>query len=95
MLEKTISPKSREILYSILIKVEPKKFAEYCKHMLETVLPSQECEVRTQYLGLKNMGATCYMNSILQQFFMVEKFRWLILGREVKGALKKAEVGGN
>ncbi|KAJ5074266.1 ubiquitin carboxyl-terminal hydrolase [Anaeramoeba ignava] len=31
------------------------------------------------YVGLKNQGATCYMNSILQQLFWVEKFRTGIL----------------
>lgn len=28
------------------------------------------------------MGATCYMNSILQQFFMIPTFRYNILGIE-------------
>jgi len=31
------------------------------------------------YVGLKNMGATCYMNSITQQFFMIPSFRQAIL----------------
>ena len=31
------------------------------------------------YVGLKNMSATCYMNSILQQFFMIPKLRETIL----------------
>ncbi|KAJ3435063.1 ubiquitin carboxyl-terminal hydrolase faf-y-related [Anaeramoeba flamelloides] len=28
-----------------------------------------------KYLGLRNGGSTCYLNSLLQQFFMVPKFR--------------------
>ena len=31
------------------------------------------------YVGLKNMAATCYMNAIIQQFFMIPKLRETIL----------------
>ena len=34
------------------------------------------------FVGLKNMGCTCYMNSILQQFFMIKELRETILGFE-------------
>ena len=37
-----------------------------------------------KYIGLKNMTCTCYMNSIIQQFFMIPMLRETILSIEVK-----------
>lgn len=34
------------------------------------------------FVGLKNAGATCYMNSVLQQLYMVESIRIGILAAE-------------
>lgn len=42
-----------------------------------------------KFVGLRNMGATCYMNSILQQFFMIPSFRYNILGLEKHEAVDK------
>ncbi|XP_052271352.1 probable ubiquitin carboxyl-terminal hydrolase FAF-X [Dreissena polymorpha] len=41
------------------------------------------------FVGLKNAGATCYMNSVLQQLFMIEKIRAGIL--TVEGAADDIE----
>lgn len=34
------------------------------------------------FVGLKNAGATCYMNSVLQQLYMVESIREGVLAAE-------------
>lgn len=36
----------------------------------------------TGFVGLKNAGATCYMNSVLQQLYMVESIRVNLLAAE-------------
>ena len=37
---------------------------------------------RQKYVGIKNLGCTCYMNSMLQQFNNIPAFRYLILMSE-------------
>ena len=32
-----------------------------------------------KYVGLRNLGCICYMNSMMQQFFMVPAFRYNLL----------------
>ena len=40
--------------------------------------PNQE-RARVGYVGLKNLGATCYLNSLLQQLYMIPAFRNAVL----------------
>ena len=44
---------------------------------------------KKEFVGLKNMSSTCYMNSIIQQFFMIPMLRETILsiGEEGKNSL--------
>ena len=38
------------------------------------------------FVGLKNAGATCYMNSVIQQLFMIDAIRTYILQVGVRTA---------
>ena len=36
----------------------------------------------TGFVGLKNAGATCYMNSVIQQLFMIDRIKVNLLAAE-------------
>lgn len=42
-------------------------------------VPPGQSEYKQKYVGLYNFGCICYMNSMLQQFFMVPSFRYNLL----------------
>lgn len=44
--------------------------------------PSNAVESRQKYVGLKNLGCICYMNAMMQQFFMIPAFRYNLLSAE-------------
>ena len=62
----------------------------YLKKLLDTDQPLVEWEYlppigprpHKGFVGLKNAGATCYMNSVLQQMFMIEPIRTYLLAAE-------------
>ena len=43
------------------------------------------------YVGLKNLGCTCYINSLMQQFYMMPEFRKLIMTSTNSGIWKAPE----
>lgn len=48
-------------------------------------IPSTKSKEETGYVGLKNQGATCYMNSMLQAFFHVPAFRKIVFSIPTTG----------
>jgi len=45
------------------------------------------------YVGLMNQGATCYMNSLIQQLFMIPSFRYAILANPIDTTPEYAHDG--
>ena len=45
------------------------------------------------HVGLKNIGCICYMNSIMQQMYMVPTFRYAIMGSDDQETPKPSESG--
>ena len=43
------------------------------------VPPTQTSGDKQKYVGLRNLGCICYMNSMMQQFFMTPAFRYNLL----------------
>ena len=61
----------RDCLIKMVSKIErPETFA---------YLPESESRHLYSNAGLKNLGATCYMNSMIQQLYMIPAFRYLLL----------------
>jgi ubiquitin carboxyl-terminal hydrolase 9/24 len=44
------------------------------------------------FVGLKNAGATCYMNSVLQQLFMIRSIRTAILSVKIPAEYGEDEL---
>ena len=56
--------------------------------------PQNQDKSSSGYVGLRNLGATCYMNSLIQQFFAVKPLRYGLLSCDA-GEIKEEDKGEN
>ena len=47
-------------------------------------VPSSSSSTKQAFVGLRNLGCICYMNSMMQQFFMIPQFRYQLLSADDK-----------
>jgi len=66
-----------------LLALNHQNLPNFAAEYNSSALVNFELKNATGYVGLKNLGCTCYMNSLLQQFFMLQPLRNAILGSEV------------
>ena len=59
---------------------------------MDTVTIEKEVSKRDNFVGIRNLGSTCYMNAILQQFFVIKEFRELIFSLKCDPMLEPTEV---
>lgn len=78
----------------IKVRVEITNKENYKENLIDNLIDELDDDVITEdikipYVGLKNQGATCYMNSMLQSLFHIPAFRSLIYNMEPKTQNKK------
>ena len=68
--------KNLDILFSTLLRHIPNQLKS---RLYLNYDPFSEKKSQYNYVGIKNLGCICYMNSMLQQFFCIPSFRYCIL----------------
>lgn len=94
-----ISYNQPEILKKIISHLKDSHVLGYwkTKKFLDWKISLQNDEKsQSGFVGLKNLGCTCYMNSLIQQFFMVPQLRESILASEDKhtGKIEESALFG-
>lgn len=64
------------LLFNTVFKDIPEQINRITKNSYN---PHAEKRSKLNYVGIKNLGCICYMNSMLQQFFLIPSFRYCLL----------------
>ncbi|CAD8096981.1 unnamed protein product [Paramecium sonneborni] len=85
---KSKSSESRKVVYRIIILYLKKNFnlqeidlqtVIYSTYLHEGFDVKMNPKSHHGYIGIRNLGCICYMNSMMQQFFMTPEFRYCML----------------
>ena len=95
---KNINDKEKiNILISKLKKIKEKeeendnKINDYRLTENITKLKKKRIKKKSEYIGLRNLGTTCYLNSVIQQLYMIPQFKYSILDADDKAENVKSE----
>ena len=76
-------------LYSIILLLNSKKKKDENGQEKKSSISTKNFD----HVGLKNIGCICYMNSIMQQMYMVPTFRYAIMGSDDHETPRPSEHG--
>lgn len=86
-----ISNQNREFSYDLRYFDFPEQLLSDLEAVANVKI-GKEIQPRNKYVGIRNLGCICYMNSILQQFFMIRQFYNLVMCLE--SSSEETEVNG-
>ena len=95
LIESFKSPKDSKIIRNLLsiIKVYNEKTSDENEENGQTKKKTSYSTKNYDHVGLDNIGCICYMNSIMQQIYMVPTFRYAIMGTDDHEPPKPSEYG--
>ena len=65
----------RAEVIELLLRLQEQRGGASTPRALWHYMPSAMERARCGYVGLKNLGATCYLNALAQQLYMIPEFR--------------------
>ena len=81
-----------EKLINFLIEYHELGYWRSKRYMSWNIICSSEEKSISNFVGLQNLGCICYMNSLLQQFFMIPTLREALISSQINTTRNKEEL---